>query len=348
MDSARSGCIAVRFCHTQMTRRPGLSINEQKRVLQLRGEGQSYRKIAAKLGRGKTVIGSFLANPFHYNTVRHHRTRTKLTESQKKRIRVLLGKGSQSCSKLVWNLNLPVCRQTVWRYLASCDRFTYGKMKKTLDLTDAHKQARLDFARAHMPWELEWSTVIFSDEKQFNLDGPDGLKFYWKDSRGQEKSYISRHSGGGSVLVWGAISALGKTSLAVLHESVTGPRYVQTLEDYLLPYSLCVHDDAYIFMQDNAGPHRSGVVSEWFKETDVEVLPWPSRSPDLNPIENIWGALARMVYADGRQYKTVAALEHAIVTSWDNISLACVQRHIQSMPKRCVDLVKSDGGKISY
>ena len=283
-----------------------------------------------------------------YNTIRRRPRRSKLTYSQRKRIRTALGRESQSCSKLLWRLNLSVCRQTVWRYLRQCERFSYGRLRRTLDLTDAHKLRRLDFARAHVAWELEWSAVIFSDEKKFNLDGPDGLKSYWRDKRAPQKTYVSRHSGGGSVMVWGGISAMGKTSLAVIDGSVNAPRYVELLEDYLLPFALGEHDDAYVFMQDNAGPHRAHLVKDWFKHAEVEVMDWPAKSPDLNPIENIWGALARMIYADGRQYRTVEALKMAILSCWDKISLSCIQRHIASMPKRCMDLLKSDGDKIIY
>ena len=48
----------------------------------------------------------------------------------------------------------------------------------------------------------------------------------------------------------------------------------------------------------------------WFEETDL--LPWPSRSPDINPIENPWGILTREVYASGKQYSNVKELKRGI------------------------------------
>jgi len=47
-----------------------------------------------------------------------------------------------------------------------------------------------------------WNSIIFSDEKKFNLDGPDGYQYYWRDLRKEKETYFTRHSGGGSVMVW--------------------------------------------------------------------------------------------------------------------------------------------------
>ncbi|CAF1088420.1 unnamed protein product [Rotaria magnacalcarata] len=73
----------------------------------------------------------------------------------------------------------------------------------------------------------------------------------------------------------------------------------------------------WIFQQNNAPIHRSKVNLTWFKSQRINVLPWPSLSHDLNPIENLWGILARMVYAEGKQFRTKEQLKTAILKSWE-------------------------------
>ena len=48
-----------------------------------------------------------------------------------------------------------------------------------------------------------------------------------------------------------------------------------------------------IFQQDNAASHTSKLTKDWFKSKNVEILDRPTKSLDLNPIENLWGILSR-------------------------------------------------------
>ena len=58
--------------------------------------------------------------------------------------------------------------------------------------------------------------MVFSDEKKFNLDGPDGSQCYWHDLRKEKQLYSKRPFWGGSVMVWGTFSASGKADLIVM------------------------------------------------------------------------------------------------------------------------------------
>ena len=52
----------------------------------------------------------------------------------------------------------------------------------------------------------------------------------------------------------------------------------------------------WVFQMDNDF-HTSKVVSKWLKDNQVKVLEWPSQSPDLNSIENVWAEMKKCVRA---------------------------------------------------
>lgn len=215
-------------------------------------------------------------------------------------------------------------------------------------LTDQHKQARLEFARLHMTWDKEWHCVIFSDEKKFNLDGPDGWRYYWHDLRDEQTILAKRHSGGGSIMVWAAFSWCGKSEICFVSHRLNSARYIEVLESHLLPVAEGIAGKDYVFQQDNAPCHSPKLVKSWLTSNKINSMKWPAYSPDLNPIENLWGILSRKVYANGRQFKDIESLKAAILESWASIEVEMCQKLIKSMKNRIYDVLFNHGGHTKY
>jgi hypothetical protein len=103
-------------------------------------------------------------------------------------------------------------------------------------------------------------------------------------------------------------------------------------------------------MQDGASPHRAESTTEWLEDNDVTKIEWPTYSPDANIMENIWGNMARLVYADGRTYATEEELWESIAEVWEGLSrdgdMIC--KLFDSMPRRLKLIEDTSGGPIDY
>uniref|UniRef100_A0A8R1E953 HTH_Tnp_Tc3_2 domain-containing protein n=1 Tax=Caenorhabditis japonica TaxID=281687 RepID=A0A8R1E953_CAEJA len=90
----------------------------------------------------------------------------------------------------------------------------------------------------------------------------------------------------------------------------------------------------------------SGHIANWFRRRRVDLLEWPSQSPDFNPIEHMWEELKRRlkgVRASNANQKC-AQLEAA----WKSIPMPVVQTLLDSMPRRCQAVIDAKGYPTKY
>ena len=90
--------------------------------------------------------------------------------------------------------------------------------------------------------------------------------------------------------------------------------------------------------------HKARSIQNWFGENGVEYLDWPARSPDLNPIEHLWGELERRLRARPNRPTSVPDLTNALVAEWKQVPTALFQRLVESLPRRVEAVIAAKGG----
>jgi hypothetical protein len=123
--------------------------------------------------------------------------------------------------------------------------------------------------------------------------------------------------------------------------------YVRILRNELvdsIQYYDLDQEEEVIFQQDNDPKHTSKLAKDALEELDLNVLEWPSQSPDLNPIEHFWGHVAR-------ELKRKTGLITNKDQLWDELQAILAETNkdlcrklIGTMPRRILDVIKAKGG----
>lgn len=322
------------------------SKNEILQIYRLKARGMKVVDIAKGIGRSRAGIYKILSKGDNFQTKTRSGRPRKTTKRQDRDIFRLASTQNLSVRSISREVPIPVSKSTVHRRLQANKSLVYRKMRHTPNLRKRHKDARVQWARNQMNWTDEWLSVLFSDEKKFNLDGPDGWAYYWHDLRKEPRTFLSRQQGGGSLMVWGAFSYNGTTDIVFLEGRQNSEDYQKLLEVQLLPFGELLGGHEWIYQQDKCSIHVSKSTMQWFRRNQVTVMDWPSLSPDLNPMENLWGMLARDVYANGRQFATVQDLKLQIERSWFSLKPEFLQTLVLSMPDRVFEVIRKNGSKI--
>ncbi|KFM64192.1 Transposable element Tcb1 transposase, partial [Stegodyphus mimosarum] len=197
-----------------------------------------------------------------------------------------------------------------------------------LPLTQNHRRLR-------RMWTAEWNEIVFTDESRFCLQHHDGRIRVWRH-RGERmlNSCIMHRPTGPApgIMVWGGIGYHSRTPLVRVAGTLNSQRYIsEALEPVALPYFQGL--PTAIFQQDNARTHVARIVQGFFVNRQIELLPWPARSPDLLPIENMWSMVAERLTQITSQAATPDQLWQRVEAAWSAVPQEHIQSLFESMPR---------------
>lgn len=224
---------------------------------------------------------------------------------------------------------------------------------KGIVLTDVHRRNRLRWARREVRHGLgRWQRVLISDESRFSLTGPDGRRRVWR-RRNERLANVcieenDRYGGGGSVMVWGGITSAHKTDLVIVRNNLNSVKYRDDILDQHVRPFMTNHPGITEFQHDGATPHTARICTQYLQAHNINVMQWPSKSPDMSPIENLWDRLGRQVRNRNNPPQTILQLEVALTQEWAAIPRHYIRTLFNSMRRRLVACINAHGGHSGY
>lgn len=227
------------------------------------------------------------------------------------------------------------------------DTTSYGEKISQEDM-----DRRVLFCRDAQATNLNWHTVVFSDESDLFPDKCG--KVHYRSYRGErvdvDYGYEYVHDPR-KVKVWGTISAEHVGTITRYYDRMNADKYIGVLEenlisDFPLLRGTKTRKGKLSYMNDWAGPHRANTVKDWLKGHNVHVMDWPSYSPDLNPIENVWGFIKGELFKDNSTLTTADQTWEKIQKIWYSRVNSMLPELYNSLPNRIQKVIDLNGRRI--
>lgn len=235
-----------------------------------------------------------------------------------------------------------ISHETIRRRLHEAGGKFGPPMSKPL-LTEDHMKNRLKWAKDHL--STDWDQVIFSDETTIYLNQVKGR--VWNLPGKKKVARTVKHPT--KVNVWGCFSSRGFGRIFCFKENLNAKRMCNIYKRALLPTARDQFGPAstsWKLQEDNDPKHTSKLATKWKAENGVQKIDWPSMSPDINPIENVWHLLKMPLRKKKlRNYRSLVA---AIHREWKALPVDLAGRLVQTMKNRISEVIENKGDFILH
>lgn len=146
-------------------------------------------------------------------------------------------------------------------------------------------------------------------------------------------------------MLWRCFSSVGRGQLIRIEGKMDAAKYTQITN--LHPSARQLKMDRSFTFQDNNDPkHTAKRTTEWLKGRKVNVLEWPSQSPDLNLRKCMDELMKRAVYR--RSPRNLTELKHFCKEEWANVPQSRCAKLVKTFPNRLMAVITAKGDSTKY